>query len=184
MMQQKVTPRKSNIELYRVIVMLLIIAHHYVVNSGLMAADGPIYGDLLSLRSQFFLIFGAFGKTGINCFTLITGYFMCFSKISLRKYVKLLFQIEFYKIVLFLIFLAFGRESVSLMRIVKLLLPAFGLGTGYVGSFVLYSGDLSCNCRILWRAKAYKDTFIPVESGCNAPILVGTAQEKGRRRCV
>lgn len=27
--------RNSNLELYRIIVMLLIIAHHYVVNSGL-----------------------------------------------------------------------------------------------------------------------------------------------------
>ena len=29
--------RDSNLELYRIIVMLLIIAHHYVVNSGLTA---------------------------------------------------------------------------------------------------------------------------------------------------
>lgn len=27
--------RSSNLELYRILVMLLIIAHHYVVNSGL-----------------------------------------------------------------------------------------------------------------------------------------------------
>ncbi len=29
--------RNSNLELYRIIVMLLIVAHHYVVNSGLMS---------------------------------------------------------------------------------------------------------------------------------------------------
>lgn len=28
--------RNSNIELYRIILMLIIIAHHYVVNSGIM----------------------------------------------------------------------------------------------------------------------------------------------------
>ena len=28
--------RRSNLELYRIIVMLLIVTHHYVVNSGLM----------------------------------------------------------------------------------------------------------------------------------------------------
>ena len=28
--------RSSNIEFYRIIVMLLIVAHHYVVNSGLI----------------------------------------------------------------------------------------------------------------------------------------------------
>lgn len=28
--------RRSNLELYRIIVMMLIVAHHFVVNSGLM----------------------------------------------------------------------------------------------------------------------------------------------------
>ncbi len=40
--------RDSNIELYRIISMLLIVAHHYVVNSGLIGAGGPIYADVLS----------------------------------------------------------------------------------------------------------------------------------------
>lgn len=45
-----VKTRDSNLELYRIIVMLLIVAHHYVVNSGLTAADGPVYADPLSWR--------------------------------------------------------------------------------------------------------------------------------------
>lgn len=32
---QKKKIRESNIELFRIVLMLLIIAHHYVVNSGL-----------------------------------------------------------------------------------------------------------------------------------------------------
>lgn len=32
----KIQQRDSNLELYRIIVMLLIVAHHYVVNSGLI----------------------------------------------------------------------------------------------------------------------------------------------------
>lgn len=28
--------RNSNIELYRIVLMLIIIAHHYVINSGIM----------------------------------------------------------------------------------------------------------------------------------------------------
>lgn len=72
MQQTKI--RNSNLELYRIIVMLLIVAHHYVVNSGLITVmeETP-----LSARSIFFYLFGAWGKIGINCFVLITGYFMC-----------------------------------------------------------------------------------------------------------
>lgn len=84
-------PRNSNIELYRILSMLLIVAHHYVVNSGLTSANGPIFANIWSLPSQFLLLFGTFGKIGINCFVLITGYFMCKSQITAKKFVKFIF---------------------------------------------------------------------------------------------
>ena len=61
--------RRSNLELYRIIVMLLIVAHHYVVNSGLIDVmeENP-----LSSKSLYLYMIGMWGKTGINCFVLIT----------------------------------------------------------------------------------------------------------------
>lgn len=35
--------RDSNLELFRCITMLLIVAHHFVVNSGLLASDSPVW---------------------------------------------------------------------------------------------------------------------------------------------
>ena len=85
--------RLSNFELYRIIVMLLIVAHHYVVNSGVepLMAENP-----LAAKSIFLYLLGMWGKTGINCFVLITGYFMCKKQITLRKFLKLLLEVEFY----------------------------------------------------------------------------------------
>lgn len=37
LMQTQENKRKSNIELFRILSMLTIVAHHYVVNSGLMS---------------------------------------------------------------------------------------------------------------------------------------------------
>lgn len=37
-----VKQRNSNLELFRILTMLSIVAHHYVVNSKLLAADGVI----------------------------------------------------------------------------------------------------------------------------------------------
>ena len=56
--------RDTNLELFRILTMLLIIAHHYVVNSGLTSVDGPVYDDPLSWRSLFLICFGAWGKSG------------------------------------------------------------------------------------------------------------------------
>lgn len=81
--------RSSNLELYRIIVMMLIVAHHYVVLSGLAGTEGVLNHDPLSVNSIYLYLFGMWGKTGINCFMLITGYFMCTSNISWRKFIKL-----------------------------------------------------------------------------------------------
>ncbi|MBQ8885916.1 MAG: acyltransferase family protein [Clostridia bacterium] len=133
-LEQK-TNRDSGIELFRIITMLLIVAHHYVVNSGLLSF---INADPLSGNSLFLLLFGAWGKTGINCFVLITGYFMCKSNITLKKFLKLLLEIEFYKIVFYFIFLITGYEPFSLKGLVKAFLPIYNVGTGFTSCYLLF----------------------------------------------
>lgn len=130
--------RSSNLELFRIITMFLIVAHHYVVNSGLTAADGPIYTDPITWKSLFLLIFGAWGKTGINCFVLITGYFMCTSRITVKKWLRLLGEIMFYKLVIYMIFLISGYEPFSLKTLVNACLPITGVRQGFPGCFLLF----------------------------------------------
>ena len=121
--------RCSNIELYRIIVMLMIVAHHYVVNSGLMQVMGQ---QPMSSPSMFYYLFGMWGKTGINCFVLITGYFMCKSDISLRKFLKLLLEIMFYKIVIDSIFLLSGYQDFSLKVLKHALWPIGSVSNGFI----------------------------------------------------
>lgn len=102
--------RNSNLELYRIIVMIFIIAHHYVVNSGVFER---MYEMPLSANSVFLFLFGAWGKTGINCFTLITGYFMCKSNITMKKFLMLVSEVLFYNVVLSLIFLFTGLGTIK-----------------------------------------------------------------------
>lgn len=92
----------------------------------------------MSLRSLFALIFGWGGKTGINCFVLITGYFMCRSTISLKKFLKLLLEIEFYNIVIWLIFLLSGYTSFTFKSALKIILPIYALGTGFNASYLCF----------------------------------------------
>ena len=75
---------------------------------------------------------------GINCFVLITGYFMCKSNITLKKFLKLFLQIEFYKIIFFLIFTLTGYQEFSLKAMIKMLLPIFGIGTGFTSSYLVF----------------------------------------------
>ena len=95
--------------------MLLIVAHHYVVNSGLFEI---LYDAPLNVSSTLMILLGAWGKTGINCFVLITGYFMCKSSFTWEKLLKLYLQILFYTIIIYSIFCFTGHEKLSLYNII------------------------------------------------------------------
>lgn len=127
--------RNSNLELFRILLMLAIVAHHYVVNSGLMPV---LESEPLSLKSCFFYLFGMWGKTGINCFVLITGYFMCKSEITWRKFLKLILEVEFYKITIFCIFYITGYNAPSIKDFIMIFLPVGGVKDGFTSCFILF----------------------------------------------
>ena len=128
--------RSSNLELYRIITMLAIVAHHYVVNSGLTGEVIPV--DECTTRNMFFLLFGMWGKTGINCFVLITGYFMCKSQITLRKFLKLMLQIEFYALVISIPFWRTHYCGFSFDDLLLRLLPVRMVSDDFTSCFILF----------------------------------------------
>lgn len=132
--------RNSNIELYRIIVMLFIVSHHYLVNSGLLPIieNLPPPGNELSFKVCFFYLFGMWGKTGINCFVLITGYFMCKSQITLRKFLKLLLQIEFYNILINAVFVLTGYKAFGLNVLYEMFWPIKGVADSFISCFLLF----------------------------------------------
>lgn len=127
--------RESNLELYRIICMFLIVCHHYVVNSGLLLT---LDKEPLSYYSLFYYVFGMWGKTGINCFVLITGYFMCLSNITERKFIKLVAQILFYNIIIYFVFVATGHVSFNLKDFSNTVWFVHGLNGSFVPCFMLF----------------------------------------------
>lgn len=87
--------RSSNIELLRIVFMLMIVLHHYCVNSGL--TEVMKWNDITSnmILVQFMSIGG---KVGVNGFFLISGYFMIHKLASVQKMIKLIFEVWFYTI--------------------------------------------------------------------------------------
>lgn len=115
--------------------MLLIVAHHYVVNSGLIQhiqENGEIF------NSGVMLLFGAWGKTGINCFVLITGYFMCMSRFTMEKLVKLYLQIAFYTLIIYGIFCITGHESFSPFKLIWKLWPVQSIASDFTSCFLVF----------------------------------------------
>lgn len=131
-------PRSSNLELYRILLMLLIVAHHYVVCSGLTDPSGKLYADMTNWRSLFLVGVGGWGKIGINCFVLITGYFMCKSEITLKKFLKLFGEVLFYRWTIFAIFFASGRLAATPRNLLTAVLPATQISANFVSCFLVF----------------------------------------------
>lgn len=128
--------RETNIELYRIIIMLLIVAHHYLVHSGILA---EIAKNTYCFKSMYLLVFGAWGKTGINCFVLITGFFMCKSNTNMKKWLALIGEIIFYYVIIYLIFVLSGYDVFSFKEFIKTLMPIRDVSTEFKeGYLILY----------------------------------------------
>jgi len=128
-------PLQSNFELFRIFLMLMIIAHHYVVNSGVIETMRT--ETTISFNFIWAALYGWGGKTGIDCFLLITGYFMCKQEFSWRKFFKLILEIKFYKFLFFFLFAAFDYEPFTLKGCYKAVFNiTIGMGKGFTSTYV------------------------------------------------
>lgn len=127
--------RDSNFELFRIILMIFIVAHHYVVNSGIVAV---MEKNPFAPNALFLFLFGAWGKTAINCFVMITGYFMCKSQITLRKFLKLIAQIEFYNIIIYFVFVLSGYTNFSFSSLFEAIIPVKHIDRGFISAFIVF----------------------------------------------
>ena len=130
-----VKSRDSGLELFRIFLMLLVIAHHYVVHSGIMdvASDAPF-----SFASVCVAAIGAWGKTAINGYVLITGYFMCRSRFKARKFFALLLEAQFYGIILYFVMMGAGYHGFSWEELLRAALPFSSLAQNFTGCFLIF----------------------------------------------
>ena len=132
----QVSMRSSNIELLRIVAMLSIIAHHYVVNSTVTSLFDPLHPT----TNQIFLqLWGAWGKAAINAFVLITGYFMCESRLTAKRYCKILFEIVFYSWIMWFALALFGYETLTWKGVFNRLICRYLLSSqddGFIPGFM------------------------------------------------
>lgn len=97
MPQIQKSPRNSAIELLRILAMLMIVLSHICCHSGFDSAY-----SLLSIN-RLFVQFGYLGNLGVALFLMISGYFQCVSPFRIRSVSRLLSQVWFYSVTLFLL---------------------------------------------------------------------------------
>ena len=113
-----IAPRKSNIELLRIISMLMVILSHYYCH-GAFPQDG-----FMSINKILMQFLGTGGKIAVDIFVIISGYFLINQKFSLLKICKFLSCTYFWSIVI-LVFaiLTFGLHNLNPVLVKKSLFP-------------------------------------------------------------
>ena len=113
------TERRSNLELLRIVAMVMIVAHHFAIHGGFNYSNETITINRLWIQ---FLEIG--GKIGVNIFVLISGYFLISSEtIKTNKIIKLWGQIFFYSLGIYLLFIILGLSPFGVFRTIKRLAP-------------------------------------------------------------
>lgn len=101
--------RQANIELLRMIAMIMVVALHYLVKGGAAVS----LADDFSARNMIFWLIKAFCIVAVNTYVLISGYFLLEAKWEISRLVKLWFQTIFYSVGIPLVCLSLGAGDVT-----------------------------------------------------------------------
>ena len=131
--------RNSSFELLRILSAVMVVICHFAT-----FGDFQFKPDVSNLSvSQFWWYFiEAGGYIGVNCFILISGYFLSAaerSRIRAPHLFKLLGQTLFYSVAIFLTACAFGWQQFKINRLIKACFPVSNKIWWYATAyFVLY----------------------------------------------
>ncbi len=149
--------RQANFELLRIVAMLMIISLHYLVKGGI-AVPFPFVARENPAGVSAWLI-EAFCIVAVNCYVLLSGYFLTQSGWKPERIATLFFQVLFYSLLIPVFLLATGAISASQPGIYDWIGFAFPFGTEHY-----------------WFATAYLFMYL------FAPFLAAGMEKMNRRK--
>ena len=132
-----VKKRNASLDLLRILSMLLIIFLHSIDHSGVLEQAE------VSSGTMYFYVRFAYGlcMVCVNCYVMISGYYLVTSKFRLQKLAVLWMEAAFYSLVLKLLFMVTGQEAFSLLSLVSCFFPIltgrYWFLTIYVGMYLV-----------------------------------------------
>lgn len=128
----KTNTRHMGLEWLRIISMLMIILLHSIDHSGLYEILVP--GTSIYYVEQFLY---ALVQVCVNCFILISGYFLVTSSFKLKKLGLLWIEVVFYALVIRVVMILFGQVDFSVTSLLSCFVPII---TGRYWFITIYFG--------------------------------------------
>ena len=121
-------PRKSSLELLRIISILAIVCGHFLSQSGLgEAMDGA--NRILAI------LMGSGVRIGVNIFLLLGVWFMVDAKFSVERIVRLYLEVVFYSVPITCCLFLAGQAG-GTRNVIQGLLPFFGRSVWFASAYI------------------------------------------------
>lgn len=148
--------RQANFELLRIIAMLMVVTMHFLSRTGVLPTAVP--GTFPGKQGVFAVFVESFCIVAVNVYVLLSGYFLCEKEFSVKRLLRLIFQILFYTLLIPVVLMIAGVLPVSeVLNIYYLWNCIFPVESGhywFVTAYVimiLFSPVLNAAVRILSR---------------------------------
>lgn len=108
--------RHAGIELLRILSMLFVVLLHFLLNGKYL------YSENFFILNESWIVY-VFSLVAVNCYVLITGYFMCDKSFKLSRINLTYLQVWFYSVILLMVTVLLGITELTRSRLVNAVLP-------------------------------------------------------------
>ncbi|MCM1244892.1 MAG: acyltransferase [Roseburia sp.] len=128
-MTRRKLPRQSNLELFRIVSMFMIVALHFVAQSG--ARDLP-WGK----KVIYAIFLGNGGRLAVLCFVILGAYFLVDSDFKCERIIRIWLETFFYCFTITLLVKYTGLAPVTDRNILQAAFPVFGCSVWYPSTYI------------------------------------------------
>ena len=136
------TKRLNNIVFLRIISMYMILVLHYLSFGGFLLEHTGF-----SISSAIVWFLEALSFVAVNCYVLISGYFLVDAKFKFEKIFKICLQTLFYTLIVYITLLLLNKTDISIMSFIKNCLPitsgTYWFATCYILLYILSPSNIS-----------------------------------------
>ena len=132
----RIATRVSNIELLRILCMVMIVAHHLFLHGGIFEHSSENIANLL-----WGGVFLPGGKIGYDCFIIITAWFCIGKKFKGNRLIKIALEVIFYNIVGMTLATILNNgltDPITVRNWIGCFSPIFGISHGFAVYYMIF----------------------------------------------
>ncbi len=110
--------RNIGLDFLRIICMVMILILHYLSKGGLLDAQNSNHTNYITYN-----ILETLAIIAVNCYILISGYFLVKSEFKIKKFLNLWGEVFFYSVTIYVVLYLFGLIEFKFTDVIKSIVP-------------------------------------------------------------